>query len=404
MELKTKYFIDKFIYFSLVIVCLSICLNPLYKGLAITLLLISILTSYLSKKNNYNFNICNYNLLLIGLYFLYIIGIFYSYDKKEALFDLEVKLPLILLPLIFIFIPKKFITRQKLWYYFIAVIIGFVTYVFYAFGMGISKAITNSLPIIPEISYVNLAGQPSYFALIGAISSILIYKVPLIELFKLKVKLNYLIKGATLLIIMIFFLFLNSTSGLFLISFAFIYIILDLYLFEKKKILTLYPLILITAFYTLAFNFDSFNNRYEYYANTELKTEKKTGSQRKFINLNAHKILIQSSLFGVGTGDVKSTLNKFYLDNGANFSKYFNAHNQYLQTNIALGFIGLCLLFIVFLFPIIKMLREKEFFLLTIFILIGFSFLFESMLEKNMGTYFFALIYVLSNSYLYKED
>ncbi|MDD4529307.1 MAG: O-antigen ligase family protein, partial [Bacteroidales bacterium] len=219
-------------------------------------------------------------------------------------------------------------------------------------------------------------------------------------LFKIKVKLNYFIKGATLLIIMIFFLFLNSTSGLFLISFVYLYIVLDLYFFSKKKTLILFPLILITTFYTLTYNFDSFNSRYKYYANNELKTEKQNGSVRKFIDLNAHKILIQSSLFGAGTGDVKPTLEQFYIDNGVDFGKYFNAHNQFIQTNIALGFIGLSLLLLIFFLPMIKMIREKEFFLFTIFLLMGISFLFESMLDRNMGSYFFSLIYILSIIYI----
>lgn len=406
MQYLSKSFSDKFIYFSILFVCLSIYLSPLFKGISITILLVSIILSYICKlyniKENLKFN--QFNISLIIFYLLYVIGLFYSFDKKEACFDLEVKLPILLFPIISFFIPKKYITKKYLWYFALNVIVGLIIYILYRFGFGITSALKNSLPIIPQISYCNLTNYPSYFALIASVTLILIYKVPLLSLFNIKNKTSYLLKGAAYLIITIFFLFLNSTSGLLCITIAYISIILNMYFVEKNRIGALLPIIIIISFYSLVFNLNSFNDRYQYYATVELKTQKKDGSQRKFVNFNAHKLIMESSLFGAGTGDVRSSISEFYRKNGANFDKYYNAHNQFLQTDIALGLLGLIYLLYLFLLPFIKMLRQKEYFLIAIIVLFGTSFLFEAMLEQHMGVYFFSFMYLWFSSYLIAKE
>ncbi len=402
MQYLSQKYNDKIIYISLLFVCLSIYLIPLLKGLSITLLLLSIILSYISKsyniKENLKFN--QFNISFIVFYLLYVIGLFYSFDKKEAYFDLEVKLPILLFPIISFFIPKKYITKTYLWYFALNVILGLILYILYRFGFGITRAIKHSLPIIPQISYCNLTNYPSYFALISSITLILTHKIPLMSLFKIKNKTSYSLKLGAYSIITIFFLFLNSTSGLLCITIAYLSIILDMYFIEKNRIGIILPVIIIISFYSLVFNLNSFNDRYKYYAKVELKTQKKDGSQRKFILTNAHKIIIKSSLFGIGTGDVRVTINELYKNNGVNFSRYYNAHNQFLQTDIALGLLGLGYLLYLFILPFVKARRQKEYFILTIIILFGTSFLFESMLEQHMGVYFFSFMYIWFSHFL----
>lgn len=405
MTITSKNIIDKSIFISMLFICLSIFLSPFFKGLSISTLIICLIFAYSTKsyklKKSTTFD--KHNVLLFLFYILYIIGLLYSYDKKEAFFDLEVKLPILIFPVLFFFIPKDFIYKRNLWYYAMVIILGCVIFILYRFSLGIIMAITNSLPLIPEISYCKLTVQPSYFALIASVALILTYILPLKELFNITSKTNNIIKSIFISIITIFFLFLNSTSGLLCITIAYISIIINTFIIEKRRKASLLPICIIVIFYILVFNVNSFNDRYKYYANVELKSEKKEGSQRKFIDLRAHKILSESSLFGSGTGDVKSTLSKFYKVNGANFDKYYNAHNQFLQTNIALGAVGLILFMFIFIMPFITMIKQKEYILITILVLLGTSFLFESMLEKQMGTFFFGLIYVLNSSFLKKD-
>jgi O-antigen ligase len=198
---------------------------------------------------------------------------------------------------------------------------------------------------------------------------------------------------------------LNSRSGLLILIIAYLWILIDLFFVEKKRIsalITLFVLI-VCGFFILNSNFLSmrYRNAIENIAQEKnINHESNSMSQRSFIYSNSWTLVSKNLVFGVGTGDVKSTFESLYEKENVRFSSYLNAHNQYLQTTIALGMVGLLVLVLVFLFPMIRMLKQKQYFLLIIFLLIGFSYLFESMLERNMGTYFFALIYVLSNSYL----
>ena len=123
-------------------------------------------------------------------------------------------------------------------------------------------------------------------------------------------------------------------------------------------------------------------------------------SQRKFIYGSSLNLILEKPLFGQGTGDVRKSLNNLYEKNNVKFYSYLNAHNQFIQTTIALGLIGLIIILLLFIIPIINIIKSREYYLIAIYLIIGFSFLFESMLDRSMGAYFFILIYILSNIYI----
>ncbi len=413
MKYKTKNIIDKYILISMIFICLSIYLPPFFKSISITFLASSIILAYLTKsyslKLNLNFN--KHNLLLLMLYLLYVIGVFYSSDIKEAFFDLEVKLPIIIFPILFLFLPQNFLSKRKFWLYATAIISGLIINIFFCFISGIIRSINDSLPLIPEISYTKLtiSSHPSYASLFSSIALILVYRIPSKELFKISKKTNHIIKAISFFIITVFILMLKSRSGFIAMTIVSIWIIFDIFIIEKRKIISLITLFLISILYITIFNLNQFSGRY-YNAIDKMSDKTTTNqpnensmSQRKFIYSNSLNIILEKPFFGYGTGDVKRTLNKLYNKEQTNFKSYLNAHDQFLQTSIALGLIGLILLILVFILPIINMFNQKEYFLVTIFLIIVAGFLFESMLEREMGTYFFGLIYVLSNSYMRKD-
>lgn len=413
MKYKTKNIIDKYILISMIFICLSIYLPPFFKSLSITFLASSIILAYLTKsyslKLNLNFN--RHNLLILMLYLLYVIGVFYSSDIKEAFFDLEVKLPIIIFPILFLFLPQNFLSKRKFWFYATAIISGLIINIFFCFISGIIRSINDSLPLIPEISYTKLtiSSHPSYASLFSSIALILVYRMPSKELFKISKKTNHIIKAISFFIITVFLLMLKSRSGFIAMTIVSIWIIFDIFIIEKRKIVSLITLFLISILYITIFNLNQFSGRY-YNAIDKMSDKTTTNqpnensmSQRKFIYSNSLNIILEKPFFGYGTGDVKQTLNKLYNKEQTNFKSYLNAHDQFLQTSIALGLIGLILLMLVFILPIINMFNQKEYFLVTIFLIIVAGFLFESMLEREMGTYFFGLIYVLSNSYMRKD-
>jgi O-antigen ligase len=96
-------------------------------------------------------------------------------------------------------------------------------------------------------------------------------------------------------------------------------------------------------------------------------------------------------LFGLGIGDVRETLAKAYQEKNMDFAlnKRFNAHNQYLETYVGLGLIGLSCLLLILGSALWQSIRRRDmvFFLFMLIILI--NFMFESVLERFFGVLFF---------------
>lgn len=103
-------------------------------------------------------------------------------------------------------------------------------------------------------------------------------------------------------------------------------------------------------------------------------------------------VIKEHPVFGVGTGDAQDELQKEYLkqDFRIGYENNFNAHNQYLQTSLQLGMIGLLLFLglIFYSFQIAYRNRMQLHYALLMLFLI--SCITESMLEANKGILFFA--------------
>lgn len=69
----------------------------------------------------------------------------------------------------------------------------------------------------------------------------------------------------------------------------------------------------------------------------------------------------------------------------------YNSHNQYLDTTIDLGYIGLLLLLVVLLWPLVDAVRERNYMLFGFMILIIVNMLFESMFKRVDGIPFISL-------------
>jgi O-antigen ligase len=109
------------------------------------------------------------------------------------------------------------------------------------------------------------------------------------------------------------------------------------------------------------------------------------------------KLLQKTQLLGVGTGDVKDALISEYDKQTVDeFTiKKLNAHNQYLQTFIALGLAGILVLLILLCTITILLGYNKMYDGTLLTVIIAFNMLFESMLETQAGVVFIAFFLML---------
>lgn|SRR5574344_1589469 len=415
-KVKYKYYTDQLILWALCFVCLAIYLPIFFKSLAITILIVAVLNSYCSKtyslKESFSFNKMMLPILL--LYTLYAIGLTYSSNMEYAFTDIQLKLPLFIIPLILIFIPKQLLTKRTFSLCSLAIIIGMIINIFYLYVAALIRFSSEQAPFTDQIVYTHLSYQitPSYMALYGCIALILTYKLNLKDILKIKSSLESVIKIILYVFFAFFIVLLQSRSGLISLALVCVWMIADMFLIGKKKKEALILLIVFLAFIFAISKADFVNQRYsnaietttKQPVSTSVSTKPNSMSERQLIYKNIHKVIFANPIFGVGTGDVRTTLQNFYNQQHFNFPNYLNAHNQFLQTTVALGIIGLLVLLCCFVVPLKTIMKRKDYFLIAILCMIGIGFMFESMLERYVGTYFFALIYSLMIMYLDKSD
>lgn len=104
-------------------------------------------------------------------------------------------------------------------------------------------------------------------------------------------------------------------------------------------------------------------------------------------------------LFGHGSGDYMPQLLASYEE--MNYPKAvknnFNAHNQYIETLLETGLVGLAVLLVMFFAPFVAAFTKRQRSLLSVLaiIVIASQCFFESMLNRQMGVQFIALVYCL---------
>lgn len=106
----------------------------------------------------------------------------------------------------------------------------------------------------------------------------------------------------------------------------------------------------------------------------------------------AVSIFYDNLLLGVGPGDRQAKLNGSYLLNGVDeaYIKQYNAHNQYLDTAVALGLFGLIPLLALFVLGISFSIRTNNLVYFCFLLLFIFCLITESMFERQKGIVFFS--------------
>ncbi|MDD7915121.1 O-antigen ligase family protein [Polaribacter sp. MSW5] len=181
--------------------------------------------------------------------------------------------------------------------------------------------------------------HPIYASLITSISIIFS-----ISLFKIKKYKLLIIIGNILLVLNL--ILLSRKSAIIIMSVLFfVFIIFNKAIKIKVKTFFVF-LVLLLFFITIKFIPDisnRFNDFSVLFDNTKASS---TNLRINLINTTLNAIN-EKPLFGYGIGDTKDVLSALEDKNSFFKGKYYNTHNQFLNTTLATGIIGL-LLFIFF--------------------------------------------------------
>ena len=108
-------------------------------------------------------------------------------------------------------------------------------------------------------------------------------------------------------------------------------------------------------------------------------------------------VIQENPLFGTGVGDNRIALQDAYASIGFNvgLERHYNAHNQYLETTIASGMVGLALLLILLIGYAYMAVKNRDYLLLAAMSYFALSMITESMLERAWAVILYAVFFPL---------
>ena len=341
----------------------------------------------------------------IILYLLFIASLSWSVDKSQTLKGLERTVALILVPLVFLVLPKIALKDYR-------IVLKFFT-IFNVF-LGIFFLITAAFNFIKtkSLSALTYHELVSVFEL-SAIYVAIIFSVSLFYLLSLKKRTAR--QNGMLIFFLVFVFLLSSKTILFVLCIAAVLYLLrqKAALINKKKIaiLTILALIIVGISSITLYERFLFEKQSKFSEVLEKETFGKvyywTGSSIRLMQLRILKEqLEEESIIFNGFGLFASRKN---LDERhEKFDTYFkfhhyNYHNQYAQMLSELGIFGLLLLLMMLISIWLRALKTKNFFFLMFGIMMTFIFFTESVLWRQRGLFLFIIIYALIMSVSSKE-
>ncbi len=192
--------------------------------------------------------------------------------------------------------------------------------------------------------------------------------------------------------------FSESKAGMISLALLLVFILFKLFYHKSKGISIGIILISLIAFISIF----TINERFKALLNTGLNFEKVFAHPEKVQESTALRMLAWDAsiriikkhpIIGVGGGDIKDELSKIYKkrDYKKPLEMHMNAHNQYLETTVGEGVIGLLFLLamlIILFFNRTNMLLSQGFSLIF-----SINILFESMFNVQAGVVFFVIMY-----------
>lgn len=331
-------------------------------------------------------------LLFVLFYCWHFIGVLYSNNKEAALFDLEVKLSLCVLPLFFMVIPyNKVVFIQSLKAFVEGCMAAILICILQAAYTYFYTQQTSSF-FYTELSYFHHPGYASLYAMLAI--------VILAEGFFNNSQTIFSEKKSLVLIglLFIFILFLFSKIAVILSVILIFFYLLRWYFSNKKNLFKLTWIgVLLFLFTAIVIKSEVISNRLNEFTNTVVfnKTDEEGGTSLRTLVWKASATLILKKPFvGYGNGDAKDVLLAYYDAHNIRIAgeKKLNAHNQFLQTALSLGVFASLLLFSTLFYYIERAIKGGDKTYLLFLLLVFFNFLVESMFETQAGVVFISFV------------
>lgn len=365
---------------------------------SIAFILFSLFSVFTTKQNIIN-TIKKHPIVAVSiLYFLIcILGVFYTTDLSEFIAKAKLKIYFLLIPLLLFSQLEYLKTREK--ELSIIALLG-----------GIFAALF--LIVVAVFRYKTIGSNAFFYGYLVEIIhvnpilySILFNIYILIAYFKIEdVKVKFIIIS----FLSVFILMLLSKAGVIILFLILLYIIIKNFALNYKTLAVFIVFIsILSSLFYLSKDNDTLITRFNFtkFYLTHRHSENANEQFPRVIMFNSGiKIIKENFLFGVGITNTRKALKKEFENKGfkQGIIQNYDAHNQFLETGIASGVIGLLCIFSLFLFLFRNALKLQNKPLLLFLLLYVFVSLIQNTFESQMGVFIFFLFSFLF--YIMKTD
>ncbi|MNK22604.1 O-Antigen ligase [compost metagenome] len=372
---------------------------PKLTTILVLLLAVLMIIGHVKKQVSWKFN--TPGLLLMALYLIYLIGVFFAHELANGLKYAEYKLALFVIPLLLSMRPKF---ELKLQWPVIGLVIGTLVVI----GIGIVSSCNcyerhQWLLYCFSSSYISPVHHPSYFSgfLLFATAAAWYGYRKSWKGFRWYTVVPYS------LVTLVFYFFCLSLAGILFLGIVLLGLIIYVLYRKAGKWIALIALILAPVLLVLVLgNLPGFKEDVrktkagfeEYLTDSQAFLDKRVndseipGNQKRLVMWRITLELIAEHPLGVGTGNVDeylfARLKKYGFDQLVKDD--LNPHNQYLQTALEIGILGLLVLLTFIGSGIYLAIKHRSFLLLLLISGLAFNMLFESMLQRQSGIIFYS--------------
>jgi hypothetical protein len=351
-----------------------------------------------------------YFILSFVFYAMYLLQLLFTTNYGAGWFSVEKKSSFLILPLI-IFSKKELFDsyRLKFFYFFTyATTSAILVCIFFAYKNYLNDGNINHF-LYHDLA--NNVGQSAIYlsllCILALIQLLLKEKPESTHLYQLEIVL-------TIILIVSIFLLASKTHIIFT-SFMLVFIYVKTF-FQNKYVLILGFIIFCASFWSLFNTNNVIEKRFTDVKFDNLKQLNKSqfsdsiyfdGLSFRLLMLKFGKEIIHENnalLLGVSPGNSQDILNKKMLDykmysgnKNTNSNGYlsYNYHNQYAETCVSTGVIGLTMLILLIGHIFSISIKEKDLLIFLSILVFAVAFVTESMLERQVGVVSFCLFFSL---------
>ncbi len=384
-------------FLKLLLVIFFVVSLPLKNNInSISIILLSVFALFTQIKDR-SFDVSVFKKLApFILYFLLAgISILYSEDTSRALKSVTRLLPLLLLPLIF----STLKTSEKNYFKILHLYAGWIVVLcLYSHTLVLIKLFENNDILFnifnSHYSYLSLSedtvGIHSTYYAYFILTAVIIILFSLLNVTKRMTKLGLV----CVLIYLSFFIFHLSSRLPIVVLFLIYNAAIIYYFFKKKKLKTgvFYLICLYVITFFIGYNVRITRYRFQQifgftYANGIEYNDGIDKLKQWQAGIEAN----DNFVFGAGIGDANNEIYSSYraLDLDPYADKKYNAHNQYVQSFVGLGFLGALVLLFIFGYVTYLFFKEKDFIGLLFVLSSAILFITKSMLERHHGIVLF---------------